>query len=92
MIVGQRREFYQNFSYDSHLRLHHIFSGKSVKFRDNGSEIVSELLHGRLFPAQGLDARLLPLLVKSVGASRFGLVGTGGVEHPHKDIAVHNCL
>ena len=93
LVVGQRGELHQNFADDAHLRLlQTLLQRKLVEIADDAPDDLAELLHPGLLLLYCGNADLLPLFVEGVGRAGHQLVGTGGIEHPHEDIAVDHCL
>ena len=92
MIVCQRREFHQDLSYNAHTGLSDVSEGQCVEVPDDSPDIPAEFHHGRAALGQRGHAALLPFLVQRVGAAGLRLVGAGGVEHPHENVAVDYAL
>ena len=92
MIVGQRREFYKDLSYDAYPRLFDSQTRQIIEILDNAAQVPAEFHHRRISLGQGSNAAFLPLLMEFVGASWDGLVWPCAVKNSHKHIAVYHSL
>ena len=92
MVVGQGGEFHQNLPNDSDPGLFNVKPRQMVKVPDDPLDVFVEFHHGGRALGQGGYAPLFPGAVEMVGGSGIPLVGSGGVEDPHENVAVDHGL
>ena len=92
VVVGQRGKLDQDLPHDPDSGFSRVDPWKVVKIPDDPLNIPMKLHHGWGALGQGCNALLFPCPVKPACGSFLLLVGSGGVQYPHKDIAVHHCL
>ena len=87
MIVRRRQEFNEYLAHDSHFRLLLISYRQIVELANHITAYLLVFSERHLFARNKFHAALLPLLMKSVSASRFFLVWTHSVEASHEYVS-----
>ena len=92
VVVGKRRELYEDFSYDSNLRL--FFRGKwnIVKVSNNTLYILTELKKRDALLGKAFLTDFLPFLMHGFCGPGLQFIRSCGIEKTHKEVSVNHTL
>src|SRR5699024_9716887 len=92
IIVGSRKEFYQDFSYDSNSWLFLVCNRQRIELPDHlPADTVKLSKRGVSSRKEGF-ASLFPFFVQGIGRTLYLLIGTHAVDTLHQDISEYSSV